>query len=137
MLRESHLELVRGHGPRLGAALVGLLFFVSGIGMATSSAGTIGYFTQLGVPMAAVAFWPVIILKITAGLALIVGKKTTEASAFLIVFTLIATLLGHLSPEKDPMFPIGLLKNLAIVGGLLFIMAYGPHGTNVKGAEVE
>jgi putative oxidoreductase len=137
MLRESHLELVRGHGPRLGSALVGLLFVVSGAGMMSSSATTIGYFTMLGVPMAAIIFWPVVILKVLAGLALIIGKKTTEASAFLIVFTLVATLLGHLNSKVDPMFPIGLLKNLAIVGGLLFIMAYGPHGTNVRGKEAE
>jgi putative oxidoreductase len=137
MLRESHLELVRGHGPRLGAALVGLLFVVSGAGMVSDPAGTIGYFTMVGIPMANIAFWPIVILKILAGLALIVGKKTTEATAFLIIYTLIATALAHLSPEVDKTFPIGLLKNLAIVGGLLYIMSYGPHGTNVKGAETE
>ena len=137
MLRESHLELVRTKGTRFGIALVGLLFVASGTLMLTSPAGTIGYFTMLGVPMAGILFWPIVILKVLAGLALIIGKKTTEASAFLIVFTLIATLLGHLSPAHDPTFPIGFLKNLAIVGGLLFIMAYGPHGMNVKGEETE
>ena len=137
MLRESHLELVRTKGTMLGAALVGLLFVASGLMMASSSAQTIGWFTSLGVPMAAIVFWPVIILKILAGLALIIGKRTTEAASYLIVFTLIATLLGHLDGAKDPTFPIGLLKNLAIVGGLLYIMAYGPHGMNVKGQEME
>ena len=137
MLRESHLELVRTKGTMLGAALVGLLFVASGLMMASNSAQTIGWFTSLGVPMAAIVFWPVIILKILAGLALIIGKRTTEAAAYLIVFTLIATLLGHLDGVKDPTFPIGLLKNLAIVGGLLYIMAYGPHGMNVKGQEME
>ena len=137
MLRESHLELVRTKGTMLGAALVGLLFVASGLMMASNSAQTIGWFTSLGVPMAAIVFWPVIILKILAGLALIIGKRTTEAAAYLIVFTLIATLLGHLDGVKDSTFPIGLLKNLAIVGGLLYIMAYGPHGMNVKGQEME
>ena len=137
MLRESHLELVRTKGTRFGIALVVLMFAASGLLMVSASAKTIGMFASLGVPAAAILFWPIVILKILAGLALIVGKRTTEASAFLIVFTLIATLLVHLSPNTDPTFPIGLLKNLAIVGGLLFIMAYGPHGTNVKGQEVE
>jgi uncharacterized membrane protein YphA (DoxX/SURF4 family) len=30
-----------------------------------------------------------------------------------------------------------MLKNLAIVGGLIYLMAFGPHGMNVKGQETE
>jgi putative oxidoreductase len=92
---------------------------------------------SVGIPMANIIFWPIIILKILAGAALIVGKRTTEATCYLVVFTLIATLLAHLDPVSDPTFPVGMLKNLAIVGGLLYIMAYGPHGMNVQGKEIE
>jgi putative oxidoreductase len=137
MLRESHLELVRSKGTRLGSALMGLLFLVSGVMMISTPANTVGYFTSLGIPLASILIWPIVIFKIAASLALIVNKRTTEAAAGLIVFTLFATLLVHLSPNTDPTFPIGMLKNLAIVGGLLYIMAFGPHGMNVKGQEVE
>jgi putative oxidoreductase len=137
MLRESHLELVRTKGTLFGNVLMGLLFLVSGIMLISTPANTAAYFSGLGIPMASLLIWPILIFKIVAGLALIVGKRTTEAAAGLIVFTLIATLLVHLSPNTDPTFPIGLLKNLAIVGGLLYIMAFGPHGMNVKGQEAE
>jgi putative oxidoreductase len=137
MLRESHLELVRTKGTLFGNALMGLLFLVSGVMMISTPANTANYFSSVGVPMATILIWPIVLFKIAAGLALIVGKRTTEAAAGLIVFTLIATLLVHLSPNTDPTFPIGLFKNLAIVGGLLYIMAFGPHGMNIKGQEAE
>ncbi len=137
MIKESHLEIVRTHGSKLGRILIGLLFFVSGLLMLTVQGPTAvgGYFASLGIPMAALAAWVTIVVKIVAGGAIVIGRKTTEAAAVLIIFTLIATLLAHMSAETDPMFPIGLLKNLAIVGGLLYLMAFGPHGMNVKGSE--
>ncbi|MEK7462290.1 MAG: DoxX family protein [Patescibacteria group bacterium] len=137
MIKESHLELVRTHGSKFGRVLLGLLFLVSGLLMLTvqGPAAIGGYFASLGIPLAGVVAWVVIIFKIVAGGAVVIGKRTTEAAAGLIVFTLIATLLGHLSAEVDPTFPIGLLKNLAIVGGLLYLMAFGPHGMNVIGDD--
>lgn len=137
MIKESHLELVRTHGSKFGRVLIGLLFLVSGLLMLTTQgpAAVGGYFASLGIPLAGLVAWVVIVLKIVAGGAIVIGKRTTEAAAALIIFTLIATLLGHMSAEVDPMFPIGLLKNLAIVGGLLYLMAFGPHGMNVVGDD--
>lgn len=137
MIKESHLEIIRTHGSKLGRVLMGLLFLVSGLLMLTvqGPAAVGGYFASLGIPMAALVAWIVIIVKIVAGGAIVIGKKTTEAAAVLIVFTLIATLLAHMNVETDPMFPIGLLKNLAIVGGLLYLMAFGPHGMNIIGDD--
>jgi putative oxidoreductase len=137
MIKESHLEIVRTHGSKFGRVLIGLLFLVSGLLMLTvqGPAAVGGYFASLGIPMAGLVAWAVIVLKIVAGGAIVIGKRTTEAAAALIIFTLIATLLGHMSVETDPMFPIGLLKNLAIVGGLLYLMAFGPHGMNIIGDD--
>ena len=101
----------------------------------TGPANVAGYFTSLGVPMASLLVWVVILVKIVAGGAIIIGKRTTEAAAALILFTLIATLLAHMDAEVDPSFPTSLLKNLAIGGGLLYLMAFGPHGMNVIGDD--
>ncbi|MEY2665502.1 MAG: hypothetical protein RLZZ480_607 [Candidatus Parcubacteria bacterium] len=135
MLKESHLELVRTKGSKFGRALMGLLFLVSGAMMAMNSGASAGYLATLGVPMASIAIWLVVAVKVIAGGAIVIGKRTTEAAAALIIFTLIATLLAHLSPDVDSTFPIGFLKNLAIVGGLLYLMAFGPHGMNVLGDD--
>lgn len=131
---ESSLHLVRTKGSKLGRALLGLLFFVSGIGILLSGpAGTAMYFGSVGIPLAGIVVWLVIIIKIGAGGALLIGKKTTEAAAVLVLFTLLATLLGHLNPFDLT----SVLKNLAIVGGLLYVMAFGPGGMNVSGTETE
>lgn len=137
MLSESHLELVRTKGSKFGRVLMGLLFFVSGVSILLGPggpAGTAGFYTSLGVPMAGLVVWAVIILKLVAGGAIIIGKRTTEAAAALIIFTLIATALAHLD-FADPMQLTAALKNLAIVGGLLYLMAFGPHGMNVLGDD--
>ncbi len=137
MFSESHLEIIRTHGSKLGRILMGLLFFVSGLLMlfVQGPANVAVFFASLGVPMATLLVWPIIFLKIIAGGAIVIGKRTTEAAAALILFTLIATLLAHINPEVDPTFPTGMLKNLAIVGGLLYLMAFGPHGTNIIGDD--
>lgn len=135
MFKESHLELVRTKGSKMGRVLMGLLFLVSGLAMAMDSAGAAGYFAMLGIPMADILVWLVVLVHVVAGGAIVLGKRTTEAAAVLIIFTLIATLLAHISPDVDPTFPTGMLKNLAIVGGLLYLMAFGPHGMNVLGDD--
>ncbi|HEY0964668.1 MAG TPA: DoxX family protein [Candidatus Paceibacterota bacterium] len=131
----THIELVRSKGSKFGRILMGLLFVVTGVLMMMNGDATTEYFITLGVPMASLLVWPILILKVGAGAAIIVGKRTTEAAAILIIFTLIATLLAHLDPQTDPSFPIGMLKNLAIVGGLLYLMSFGPHGMNVSGED--
>jgi uncharacterized membrane protein YphA (DoxX/SURF4 family) len=98
---------------------MGLLFLVAGLGMAMDSAGAAGYFTMLGIPMAGVVVWLAIAVKVIAGGAIVLGKRTTEAAAALIIFTLIATLLAHISPAVDT----------------TFLMAFGPHGTNILGDD--
>lgn len=135
MFKESHLELVRTKGSKMGRILMGLLFLVSGLAMAMDTTGAAAYFAMLGVPMAGLVVWAAVAVKVVAGGAIVIGKRTTEAAAALIIFTLIATLLAHISPDVDPTFPTGMLKNLAIVGGLLYLMAFGPHGMNVLGDD--
>ena len=133
MITESHLELVRTKGSKFGRFLMGLLFFVSGLSMLLTMgpAAVGGWLASLGVPLAGVMAWLVIIVKIGAGGSLMIGRYVVHASAILILFTLIATLLAHMD-FADPEQMTQALKNLAIVGGLLYIMAFGPGGMNIK-----
>lgn len=134
MLGESGMKLVRDRGSKLGRVLMGLLFFVSGVGIVMGGsegiANTAGFYKAVGVPLAGVLVYLVIALKIVAGGAIMLGKRVTEAAAALIVFTLIATLLAHMD-FKDPDQLTAALKNLAIVGGLLYLMSFGPGGVNI------
>jgi putative oxidoreductase len=123
MLNERQRDIVRDKGTIFGRILIGLFFLTSGVFMVTNYAGTTAYFEGEGIPMAAVTVALVIAVKILAGGALIIGARVGLAAAMLIIFTVAASAVGH-DGFNDP----GLLKNLAIVGGLLYVMAYGKGG---------
>lgn len=129
MLSAGQRDLVRDKGTILGRALIGFLFFSGGVMMllVQGPAGVTSYFESVGIPLAGIVVWLVIILKIVAGLLIMIGKRVGLASALLIIFTAAATLVAH-QDFSDP----GLTKNLAIIGGLLYLMAYGPGGSNTK-----
>jgi len=127
MLSDSQRDLVRDKGTILGRALIGLLFLVSGLAMAfTGGAEDVANnFNFLG-SLAILVGWAAILLKVVAGGAIIIGVRVGAASAGLILFTAIATLIAHVNPFEM----LEVFKNLAIIGGLLYLMAYGPGGTN-------
>jgi len=129
MFQESSAKIIRTKGSKFGRVLIGLFFFVSGLIMLfmQTPAGVTGYFESLNIPLAAIAAWVVILIKIVGGGAIIIGRYVALSSAVLIVFTLLATLIAHLD-IADP----NLLKNLAVVGGLLYLMAFGPDGVDIK-----
>jgi putative oxidoreductase len=125
MMNESQRKTLETTGILVGRSLLGLLFLYTGYGMfAQGAEATAGYFAMVGIPMAGLVYWPVVLLKIGGGLALILGYRVGLAAAALILFTLGATYFGH-RDLSDQMNQIAVMKNLAIVGGLLYVMAYG------------
>ncbi len=125
MMNESQRNTLESTGILVGRSLIGLMFLYTGYGMfAQGAEATAAYFTMVGIPFATLVYWPVVLLKIGGGLALILGYRVGLAAAALILFTLGATYFGH-SDTSDQMNQIAIMKNLAIVGGLLYVMAYG------------
>jgi len=121
MMSEAKRVFVQTKGIVIGRILIGLLFFGSGLGMLMSGpANTAAYFESIGLPLAGILVWLVIVLKIVAGGAIIIGKHVGQAAALLAAFTFLTILVAH----RDPSDP-GMFKNLAIIGGLLYVMGYG------------
>ena len=115
-------KTLRAHGAMVGRMLIGLLFVFSGVGIVNNGVeGFSGMIDARGLPMAVLLAWVVIAIKIAAGAALILGYRTAYAALALLIFTGLATLLYHL--DLDDM---NLFKNLAIMGGLLYVYVYGP-----------
>lgn len=127
-MNASHRALVQSHGVMLGRMLMGFLFVFSGIGIITGGIeNTKAFYESVGIPMAGLLVYAVIAIKIGAGGALMVGYRTGLAAGLLILFTLLATIVAHLSLDDTNLF-----KNLAIVGGLIYAIAYGPgHGWKI------
>ena len=115
-------KTLRTHGAMVGRMLIGLLFLFSGVGIVMNGVdGFVGMIETRGLPMASLLAWVVVLIKIADGGALMLGYKTKEAALALLVFTLLATIFYHMNLED-----VNLFKNLAIVGGLMYVYIYGP-----------
>ena len=113
----------------IGRIALALLFLWSGYGKFAHAAGTVGYMQAYGVPAADLLVWPVALVEVLAGLALVLGWKTRWAALALIAFTLPATFIFHaywgVPADQIMNQQIHFMKNLAIVGGLLSVFAHG------------
>lgn len=123
------MALLEKFGPLLGRILIAYLFIPAGISKIGNFDGTVKYITSAGLPMPSVAAVIAIIVELGVGILLLVGFKTRYAALVLAAFTLAAALGFHqfwAVPEAAKMVQtIMFNKNLAIVGGLLFVAVYG------------
>ncbi len=104
-----------------GRILIAAMFLIAGIGKISGYAGTQGYMASMGVPGALLPL--VIALEVLGAVAIMVGYRTRLVAAALAAFTVAAGLIFH--GGDDQMQQIMLLKNLAVAGGFLFLVARG------------
>ena len=123
------MEIVRMYGPLVGRVLLALIFIIAGFGKITGFDGTVGYITSVGLPAPQLAAVVAIIVEFGGGIMLVLGWKARLAAAALFIFTLVAGFLFHAfwsSPADQAMMQqIQFMKNLAIMGGMLYIVVYG------------
>lgn len=114
----------------IGRILLGALFIFAGFGKILDTAGTAAYMeAQSPFPGSLAMF--VGLFEIVAGLILASGFMTRVASAVLIGFTILVTLFFH-EQVTDQTQAAMALKNLAIIGGLLMVFAYGQVRSGVE-----
>lgn len=106
-----------------GRTLISLIFIVSGFGKIAAYAGTQAYMESAGVP--GMLLPAVIALEILGGLAVMLGWKTRVVAFLLAGFSLVSAALFHAS-FADQVQSIMFMKNLAIAGGFLVLVATGP-----------
>lgn len=118
-----------------GRLLMALLFLPAGIGKLTGFAGTVGYISSVGLPMPQLGAVVALVVEIVGGVALIAGFGTRLAAIVLAAFTLVASFFFHpywAVPADQQMIPYLLFyKNMAVVGGLLTIAAWGAGAWSV------
>jgi putative oxidoreductase len=121
----------------IGRIAIAVLFLVPGIRKLMAVAGTAGYFAKLGMPMPEVMVWVAIVIEIGAALLLIFGWQTRRAAWLLVLFVAIATAYAHRFWEFEAaQYAAQLnnfLKNVAVIGGLLYLAAFGPGALSVDG----
>lgn len=107
----------------VGRLCIAVLFVMAGVGKLMDPAGTSQYITSV-TSLAGNLAVPVGVFELVAGLLLGLGVMTRLVSLALIGFTALATLWFH-NQVTDPTQATMALKNLAIIGGLLMVFAYG------------
>jgi putative oxidoreductase len=110
--------------PALGRLLIALIFVLSGLSKIGAPANTIAYIQSSGAPFAPGAFAVAVIVEVIGGLALLVGFQTRLTAGALAIFTLATAVLFH-NNMADQNQMIHFLKNVAITGGLLQVVAFG------------
>lgn len=123
----------------LGRILLSWLFIPSGFGKIAGFAGVVGYISSKGVPMPEVCAAIAIAAELGLGILLLIGWQARWAALGLAIFVAVITPIFHnfwAMPEAQQMMQKqAFWKNLAVVGGLLFVHAFGPGGWSVDGRK--
>ena len=112
-----------------GRTLLAVIFIMAGFSKITGYAGTAGYMEMMGVPGWLLPL--VIVTELGGGIALLLGWQTRIVAFLLAGFSLLSGLIFHLFPSfgLEAMAAegemINFMKNLAIAGGLLMVVALG------------
>ncbi len=113
----------------LARVLLGAIFVQSGFGKLMGLGGFIAGLEHQGVPMATVLGTLGACVECFGGLAVMLGAWTRCAAILLAIFTVVATLIAHrfweAAPEARMMQQTQFMKNLAIIGGYVALVAAG------------
>ncbi len=115
----------------VGRLFVAIIFLAAAFGKITDFDRTLQYMDSHGMPFPNVLCAAAILIETLGAVALILGYKTRWGAAGLAVFIVAATWVFH--TDAAPGQRIHLLKNLAILGGLLNLVAQGPGGISLEG----
>jgi putative oxidoreductase len=106
----------------IGRLFLALIFIIMGFSKIGSFAATQGWMESAGVPGALLP--AVIALEVLGGLAILVGWRTRIVALLLAGFSLLTAVVFHADFADQNQF-IAFLKNVALAGGFLMIVAQG------------
>lgn len=113
----------------LGRILLSIIFILSGIGKFMDPEGTSLYMASKGMPMIPFFLYSAAIIEVLGGAYLLFGLKTRLSAGILALFLIPVTLIFHdfwdSSPTEVANQMANFLKNLAIIGGLLYTVGCG------------
>ena len=117
------MNTLRTFSPLIGRIFISLIFIVAGYGKITAYSGTAGYMESMGIP--GIMLPLVILTELGGGLAILLGFQTRLVAFLLAGFCLLSALIFHFD-LTDQMQSLMFMKNIAIAGGFLFLVAHGP-----------
>ena len=120
----------------LGRIGLALLFLWSGYTKFAYMAANVAYMKAYGMPAAELLIWAAGVFELIAGAMLVLGWKARWAALALAVYSAVAALIFHRywSVPADQVLDqqTHFMKNVAIIGGLLFVFAHGSGRLSVE-----
>ena len=114
----------------VGRALLSALFIMAGFEKIGGFAGSVAYAQSAGLPMAQVAVAGALVIELVGGLMVLFGFRARLAAFAIAVFTLVAAFTFHrywsLPADKQMVSYLFFWKDLAMAGGMLMVVAFGP-----------
>lgn len=114
----SHLMLI-------GRIMLGAIFFLSGIHKIANPEATQQYMASMGMPATGIFLIGAIAVELGAGLSVLLGFWTHIGTAILFLFMIPTTLIFHTDFSSQTQV-IMFMKNIAMMGGLIYLYIFGP-----------
>ena len=134
-------DSIRHYGPLAARVLLAQLFIVSGCGKIGGFAKTAAYITDMGLPLSRLLLILTIALEVGGGVLLALGWRARWIATAFFGFTFLATIVFHPFWNAEGTFfgsqLNNFMKNFAIMGGMLYVMAYGAGPFSLGGDSVE
>ncbi len=125
------------YGTLVGRILLAAIFLLSGVAKLAQHASTVAYAASAGLPLANLAIWVAGAVEILGALALLLGFRAKWGALALAIYLVPTTLLFHnfwAYSGMDQQMQLGhFMGNLAIIGGLLVVAAFGPGPLSFDG----
>ncbi|MEO1617585.1 MAG: DoxX family protein [Planctomycetota bacterium] len=125
-----------------GRFMIATIFFMSAVGNKIPNFSSVSqYMASEGVPLPSVMLFGGIVFLITGSLSLIAGYKTEIGAGLLLVFLILATYFFHdfwtLEGEARQQQMIQFMKNLSLMGTMVFLMANGSGRLSVDNRSLK
>ncbi|MFC4483527.1 MULTISPECIES: DoxX family protein [Cupriavidus] len=122
----ANLDLLNARSavPAIGRTLIAAIFLISGFGKLMAPGATMAYIGSLGLPAPALGLIGALVLELAGAALLVLGYKTRLVALLLAAYAVVTALIFHHAlADQNQMFHF--LKNLAMAGGLLQVVAFG------------
>jgi putative oxidoreductase len=115
----------------VGRLFLGLMFLVSGLHKIADPVGTQQYMVAMGMTWATFLFYlGATAVEVLGSLALLLGYRARIGGWVLFVFMIPTTLVFHTN-FADPNQMIHFLKNVSVMGGLIYVAVHGAGGLSM------
>ena len=120
----------------VGRFLIAIVFILSGIGKIAAPGMTEGYIESVGLPAPLLGLLVAIAIETGGGVLLLIGYQTRIVSLVIAAFTLATAVFFH-NDFADQNQMIHFLKNIALIGGLLQIAAFGAGSLSIDNRRLQ